>query len=29
MDNKLYENGAGISKVRRLVIGRAIKQDYK
>ena len=28
-DAKLYEIGAGTSEVRRLVIGRAINQEYK
>lgn len=27
-DAKLYEIGAGTSEIRRLVIGRAINQEY-
>lgn len=28
-DAKLYEIGAGTSEVRRLVIGRALNEEYK
>jgi len=28
-DAKVYEIGAGTSEVRRLVIGRALNQEYK